>query len=86
MTEPEHFNECWRIHHPCALKRIRDLTVEVEQLRNGVIEPDWMKRLREPGVVPCGDETHSAGYGTVVLKLHGNGASWTHHSDDPPTR
>ena len=82
----DHHETCYTEHFECALKHIRDLTVEVEQLRNGVIEPDWMKRVREGGCVPCGDETHSAGYGTVVLKLHGNGASWTHHSDDPPTR
>ena len=86
MTEPEHFVECWRIHHQCALAEIKRLAIQVSQLQCGVIEPDWMARVRQGGMLPCGDDTKSGGYGTVILKLHGNGASWTHHSDDPPTR
>ena len=82
----DHWEDCWMEHHECCLAEVRRLRVIVEQLRNGVIEPDWMKRVREGGCVPCGDETHSAGYGTVILKLHGNGPTWGHHSDDPPTR
>lgn len=85
MTAPDHFEECWRVHHACALREIQRLTVEVAQLQSGVIEPDWMKRVREPGCIPCGD-TQSGGYGTVILKLHSNGPTWSHHSDDPPTR
>lgn len=84
MSEDSCFNECWRVHHQCALKRIRDLEVEVSQLRSGVIEPDWMARLRTPSVVPCGDETiceHK-----VVLHLHRAGPTWASASDDPPTR
>lgn len=85
MTEPEHFNECWRVHHSCALREIQRLTILVSQLQSGVVEPDWMQRVREPGCVPCGD-TQSGGYGTVILKLHRNGPTWSHHTDDPPTR
>lgn len=81
-----HHETCYTEHFECALKRIRDLTVEVEQLRNGVIEPDWMARVRQGGMLPCGDDTKSGGYGTVILKLHSNGPTWSHHSDDPPTR
>lgn len=85
MTDILHYDGCYTEHFECAQKHIRDLEVKISQLQCGVIEPDWMKRVREPGCIPCGD-TQSGGYGTVVLKLHSNGPTWSHHSDDPPTR
>ena len=81
----DHWDDCWMQHPACALAEIKRLQVQVSQLQCGVMEPDWMRRLREPSVVPCGD-TQSGGYGTVVLKLHGPGPTWARACDDPPTR
>lgn len=84
MSDHIHTDDCWLSSHECALKKIRDLQRTVAQLENGVLEPEWMKRVREGGMV----ETESEGGFThkVVLQLHRPGPTWSGASDDPPTR
>lgn len=75
-------------HHQCALRHIGRQAVIISQLQSGILEPDWLARLRNPGIVPCGDETQSGPVltHTVTLKLHGPGPTHFHHNDEPPTR
>lgn len=89
MSDADHWDGCWEQHHGCALRRIRELDRVVAQLQNGVVEPEWMARIREGGMVPCGEDTQSAGQLThkVHLTLHTpEGPTWRHPSDDPPCR
>ena len=43
-------------HPACALAEVRRLRVENAQLRAGIIEPDWIQRIRQGGIVPCGED------------------------------
>lgn len=85
MSDADHWAGCWEIHFPCALAELRRLRAEVAKLENGIKEPHWLARLRDP--VPCCDTltgpivTHG-----VVLKLHGEGPTWNHANDEPPCR
>lgn len=85
----EHYEDCHLHHFPCALERIRDLECKVAQLENGILEPEWMKRIRAPqGGMLCGEDTQTGGAltHTVTLKLHGPGPTHAHHNDEPPSR
>lgn len=85
MSEHQHYEGCHLHHFPCCLAEVRRLTVENAQLRNGVIEPDWMTQVRRGGMV--GEETQTGALThSITLKLHAPGPTWSHHNDEPPTR
>lgn len=87
MTDHIHTDDCWMQALECAWARIRDLERTVAQLENGVIEPTWMRRIREGSIVPCGEDTQTGAFThTVTLKLHGPGPTHSHHNDEPPSR
>ena len=95
-----HWTECWQVegHEACRLAEIRRLQVRVSQLESGVREPDWMARLRSPGIVM--EDSHNGNISTqngnvtsgtcfthpVTLTLHASGPTWRHANDEPPTK
>ena len=49
-----HWDECWKVHHDCAVRKIEDLEKELTKARNKIDELNFeINRLEEEN---CGDD------------------------------
>ncbi len=85
MSDHQHYADCYLHHFPCALIELRRLQVENAKLESGLLEPDWMRRIREGGMVDT-QSGHTLTH-KVTLTLHTpEGPTWAHAVDEPPSR